>query len=142
VVVEIGFMWIIEPWRKRRGIGALLVLMFGVVAAIVRWTLMAFEPSFFWLWPLQALHALTFAATYLAGVEIVEALSPPKDHTSAQTLSSVVSAGVLIGLATALSGQLYDVFEARGYLAMAAMAAVGGLFALAMRKPVKAALNG
>lgn len=142
VVVEIGFMWIIEPWRKRRGIGALLVLMFGVVAAIVRWTLMAFEPSFFWLWPLQALHALTFAATYLAGVEIVESLSPPKDHTSAQTLSSVVSAGVLIGLATALSGQLYDVFEARGYLAMAAMAAVGGLFALAVRKPVKASLNG
>lgn len=141
VAVEIAFMWIAEPWRKRRGIGALAMLMVGVGAAVLRWTLMALEPSFVWLWPLQALHALTFAATYLAGVEIVEALSPPKDHTSAQTLSSVLSAGILIGLATAMSGQLYDAFGAKGYLAMAVMAAIGGLFALSVRAPVKNALR-
>lgn len=141
VAVEIGFMWIIEPWRKKRGIGALAILMVGVSAAIVRWTLMALEPSLMWLWPLQALHALTFAATYLAGVEIVEALSPPRDHTSAQTLASVLSAGLLIGLATALSGQFYDAFGAKGYLAMTVMAAMGGLFAMAVRRPVKSALR-
>ena len=40
----------------------------------------------------------------------------------------MLSAGLLIGLATAASGPLYDRFGAGGYWAMAAMA-VAGLFA-------------
>ncbi len=113
VVVEIGFMWWIEPWRRRRGVGPWLMLVIGARAAAVRWTAMALAPPLWLLWPLQALHALSFAATYLAGVEIVEQLSPPGSHTSAQTLSSVLSAGILIGLATALAGPLYDAYGGR-----------------------------
>ena len=52
----------------------------------------------------------------------------------AQTLSSTVSAGVLIGIATVLSGPLYDSYGAGGYLAMAGMAALGGLAALSLRR--------
>lgn len=141
VAVEIGFMWVVEPWRKRKGFGAFPLLMVGVTAAVIRWLLMALEPSFWWLWPLQAMHALTFAATYLAGVEIVEALSPPQDHTAAQTLSSVVAAGFLIGLATAVSGQLYDAYGAQGYMAMAVLAALGGVFAVSVRRPIISALG-
>ena len=88
---------------------------------------------------MQTLHALSFAATYLAGVQIVERLSPPGSHTAAQTLSSVVSAGVLIGLATAASGPLYDVFGLRGYLAMAALALAGGLAGLTLRSRLQEA---
>ncbi len=141
VAVEIGFMWVVEPWRKRKGFGAFPLLMMGVTAAVIRWLFMALEPSFWWLWPLQAMHALTFAATYLAGVEIVEALSPPQDHTAAQTLSSVVAAGFLIGLATAVSGQLYDAYGAQGYMAMAVLAALGGVFAVSVRRPIISALG-
>lgn len=133
VLVEIGFMWVVEPWRRRVGIGPRAVLSIGATAAVVRWTLMAFSPPLLALWPLQTLHALSFAATYLAGVQIVERLSPPDSHTAAQTLSSVVSAGVLIGLATAASGPLYDAFGLKGYLAMAALALVGGLAGLTLR---------
>lgn len=141
VAVEIAFMWIIDPWRRRMGVGAYTLLLIGVGAAVVRWCLMATEPSLWMLWGLQSLHALTFAATYLAGVEIVQALSPAKDHTSAQTLASVLSAGVLIGIATALSGGLYDMFGAGGYLAMAVMALIGGVFTLSIRSQLKAALS-
>ncbi len=133
VLVEIGFMWVIEPWRRRREIGPWLMLSIGAGAAVVRWTLMAFAPPLWALWPLQTLHALSFAATYLAGVQIVERLSPADNHTAAQTLSSVVSAGVLIGLATAAAGPLYDAFGLKGYLAMAALAATGGLAGLILR---------
>jgi len=133
VLVEIGFMWVIEPWRRRAEIGPWLMLSVGAGAAVVRWTLMAFSPPLWALWSLQALHALSFAATYLAGVQIVERLSPPDSHTAAQTLSSVVSAGVLIGLATAASGPLYDALGLKGYLAMAALAAIGGLAGLILR---------
>lgn len=139
VAVEIAFMWVLEPWRRRAGIRAYTLLMIGVGAAILRWSVMAFSPPFAWLLPLQILHALTFAATYLGGVQIVEALSPPKEHTSAQTLSSVLSSGLLIGLATAASGTLYDAFGDKGYLAMTAMAVAGGVCALSIRRALKAA---
>ena len=139
VVVEIGFMWWIEPWRRRRGIGPWLMLVIGAGAAAVRWTAMAFAPPLWLLWPLQALHALSFAATYLAGVEIVERLSPPGSHTAAQTLSSVLSAGVLIGLATALAGPLYDAFGAGGYLAMTGLALTGAIASLWVRTSLEKA---
>jgi PPP family 3-phenylpropionic acid transporter len=133
VVVEIALMWVFEPWRRRVGIGPWSLLVAGSAAAIVRWSLMAFAPPLWALWPLQALHALTFAATFLAGVQIVERLAPRDSQTAAQTLSSVLSAGVLIGLATAASGSLYDRFGAGGYWAMAAMAAAGLLAAWPLR---------
>lgn len=134
VVVEIAFMWWIEPWRKRRGIGPWVILMIGGAAAVVRWTVLAFAPPLWALWPLQALHALTFAATYLAGVQIVEKLAPLGGHTAAQTLNSVVAAGVLIGLATLAAGPLYDRVGVSGYLAMAVLAAVGLGLGLRLRR--------
>ena len=134
VVVEVALMWLVEPWRRRVGIGPWSLLVIGAAAAIVRWTAMAFAPPLWLLWPLQALHALTFAATFLAGVQIVEKLAPRDSQTAAQTLSSVLSAGVLIGIATAASGPLYDRFGAGGYAAMAVMSAAGLLAALPLRR--------
>lgn len=138
VVVEIGFMWWVEPWRKRRRIGAWTVLMVGVGAAVLRWSLMALAPPLWALWPLQALHALTFAATYLAGVEIIERLTPDDSHTAGQTLNSMLAAGVLIGAATLASGPLYDAWGVGGYLAMAALAAGGGALGLSLARRLSA----
>jgi len=134
VLVEIGFMWVVEPWRRRRGIGPWFILALGAGAAVLRWSVMAFAPPLWLLWPLQTLHALTFAATYLAGVQIVERLCPPDSHTAAQTLSSALSAGVLIGLATLASGPLYDAFGSRAYLSMAGLALVGGVTGLLLAR--------
>lgn len=133
VVIEIGFMWWIHPWLRRRGIGPRALLLIGSAAAVTRWGVLALAPPLAVLWPLQVLHALTFAATYLASVELVERLAPPDGHTAAQTLNSALSSGVLIGVATAVSGPLFDAVGPRGYLAMAALAAVGGVAALAVR---------
>ena len=134
VVVEIAFMWWVEPWRKRRGIGPGVILTLGGVAAVVRWTALAFAPPLWMLWPLQALHALTFAATYLAGVQIIEKLAPPGGHTAAQTLNSVMAAGILIGLATLAAGPLYDRVGVLGYLAMTGLAAIGLLLQWRLRR--------
>ena len=141
VAVEVAFMWVVEPWRRRFGISAFTLVAVGAGAAVLRWTLMAVEPSIPMLWVLQVLHALTFAATYLGSVEIVDALSPPKDHTASQTLSSMLSSGLMTGLATALSGPLSARFGAAGYLGMT-LIAVGGLIAiLSVRLPIRRALQ-
>lgn len=131
VAAEVVFLWFMEPLRRK--LGPWRLLMLSGLASIVRWTAFAFSPPLAWLWPLQALHALTFAASYLGGLELVERISPPDSHSAAQTLSSALSAGVLIGLATMLSGPLYDRFGALGYLAMSALAALGLLLALRLR---------
>lgn len=123
VAVEIGFLWFMEPWRRRIGPERLLLL--GGVGAVVRWSAFAFSPPVWLLFPLQALHTLTFTATFLAGLQLIQRLAPPRSASAAQTVSSALSGGLLIGLATLASGALFDAVGAKGYLAMAALAAFG-----------------
>ncbi len=128
VATEIGFMWFMEPWRRRIGPRHLLVL--GGAAAIVRWTALAVSPPLWLLFPLQMLHALSYAATFFASLLLVERLSTPANASAAQSLNSALSGGVFAGIATLVSGWLFDRAGPHGYLLMAAMSAVGVLGAL------------
>lgn len=132
VVAEILFMWLMEPWRRKWGPWAMLML--GGSAAVFRWTAMAFLPPLWLLWPLQLLHALSFAATFLAGLQMVERLSPPQSVSVANMLSSALSSGVLLGMATMMSGPLFDAYGTGGYAAMAVLAGLGVAAAFTMRR--------
>jgi PPP family 3-phenylpropionic acid transporter len=123
VAVEIVFLWFMEPWRRAMGPTRLLIL--GGAAAVLRWTLLAFAPPLWMLFPLQALHALTYAATFIASLQLVERLAAPKNASAAQSLNAALSSGVLSGLATIASGWLFDRWGAMGYLLMAAMCLAG-----------------
>jgi PPP family 3-phenylpropionic acid transporter len=123
VAAEVAFLWWMEPWRRRMGPRNLLVL--GGAAAIVRWTVYAFSPPLWMLAPLQALHVFSYAATFLASLQLVERLSTPRNASAAQALNSALSGGVLAGLATMASGPLFDRFGAQGYLLMTAMCIAG-----------------
>jgi PPP family 3-phenylpropionic acid transporter len=123
VTVEVGFMWFLEPWRRRVGPRNLLLL--GAAAAVVRWTALAFSPPLWLLFPLQALHALSYAATFLASLQLVERLSSPKNASAAQAINSALSGGLISGLATFASGWLFDRYAAHGYLLMSAMSLAG-----------------
>ncbi len=131
VAAEVVFMWSLEPWRRR--VGPLALLMLGGGGAALRWAIMALEPPLWALWPLQVLHALSFAASFLAGLQLVERLSLPQTVSVAQTLSSALSSGVLMGLATMLSGPLFDAYGAGGYAAMAMLAGIGVAIAFSLR---------
>ena len=137
VAVEVGLMWGLEPWRRRRGIGPMPMLILGGGAAIVRWTALAMGPPLALLWPLQALHALSFAAVFLAAMQLVERLAPASQATAAQMVYSSLSAGILIGLATVVSGPLYDDYGVGGYLAMSVLAALGLGLAFTIRRNLK-----
>ena len=128
VAAEVGFLWFLEPWRRRAGPRNLLLL--GAVAAIGRWTALAFSPPLWALFPLQTLHALSYAATFLASLQLVERLSTPRNASAAQTINSALSGGVIAGLATMASGPLFDRYGAKGYLLMSAMCVVGAAGAL------------
>jgi PPP family 3-phenylpropionic acid transporter len=128
VTVEIAFMWFMEPWRRR--VGPRNLLMLGGTAAVVRWTALAFSPPLWALFPLQALHTLSYAATFMASLQLVEMLSTSRNASAAQALNSALSGGVLSGLATIVSGWLFDRTGAHGYLLMSAMSAAGLLGAI------------
>lgn len=128
VAAEVVFLWFMEPWRRRIGPRNLLVL--GGAAAILRWTVYAFSPPLWLLFPLQALHVLSYAATFLASLQLVERLSSPRNASAAQSINSALSGGVLAGLATMASGPLFDRFGAGGYLLMAVMCFAGLIGAL------------
>lgn len=134
VFVEVALMWLIEPWRRRLGIGPMPMLLLGGGAAVLRWAALAFAPPLALLWPLQALHALSFAAVFLAALQMIEALAPPGQETAAQMIYSSLSAGLFIGLATVISGPLYDDHGVRGYLAMGVLAGTGLVLSYRLRR--------
>lgn len=123
VSIEVVFMWFMEPWRRRIGPRNLLVI--GGAAALARWSVLAFSPPLWLVIAVQCLHTFTFAATFLASLQLVERLSTPANASAAQTINSALSGGLLLGIATIGSGWLFDLVGAQGYLAMAAMSALG-----------------
>lgn len=139
VVAELILMWGLEPWRRKAGVGPFPVLVLGGLASVARWTALAFAPPLWMLWPLQALHALSFAAVFLATLQIIERLAPPGQATGAQMLYSSLSSGLLIGLATVVSGPLYDAYGTLGYLAMTALACAGLGLAVSIRRALASA---
>jgi MFS transporter, PPP family, 3-phenylpropionic acid transporter len=123
VAVEIGFLWFMEPWR--RAMGPMRLLILGGAASVLRWTSLAFTPPLWLVFPLQALHTLTYAATFIASLELVQRYATPRNASAAQAMNSALSMGALSGLATMASGWLFDRYGAGGYLLMSAMSAAG-----------------
>lgn len=133
VVVEVLFFWMLPPIEKRVSPEALIIV--GAAGAVVRWVFMGFAPTGVVLWPLQALHVLSFAAAHIGAMRLIFRDTPESSAATAQTLYSGLSAGLLMGLASLGSGALYDAVGAQGYWAMAALALVGGLLALKLLEP-------
>jgi PPP family 3-phenylpropionic acid transporter len=130
VTAEVLFLWFMEPWRRE--VGPERLVIWGGVGALVRWTALAFSPPLWLLIPVQALHTLTFTATYIGSLQLIERLSPRSSASAAQTLASALSGGLLMGLATSLSGWLFDRVGAYGYLAMSGLALAGLAGALSL----------
>lgn len=130
VVVEIALLWML-PRVERRFQPEVLIAM-GAAAALLRWAVLAFEPGFALLWPMQALHALTFAATHVGALRLIQREAPEEVAGLAQTLYAALASGLFMGLSTLLSGVLHDAYGALGYLAMSALGGIG----LAMIAPL------
>jgi MFS transporter, PPP family, 3-phenylpropionic acid transporter len=130
VGVEVVFLWFGSRLQGRLGPRNLLVI--GGVAGVLRWTLMAAAPPLWALVPLQALHALTYTAVFLASIQLASRLSGPQTASAAQLVNAALQGGILSGLATLASGPLFDSVGSGGYLAMSGMAAIGLLGAFGL----------
>jgi PPP family 3-phenylpropionic acid transporter len=123
VVAEVAYMGLTLGWRRRIGPWRMLIL--AGILSVVRWGIMALSPPLSVLWFVQALHAFSFAAIYLAGLELVQTLSPRRLGGLAQSLNAAFTTGVMMGLGTLASGAVYDRIGSGGYALMAGLSAAG-----------------
>ncbi|WP_164155452.1 MFS transporter [Sandarakinorhabdus rubra] len=127
-LAEVGFLIFLAKWSARFRPETLIVA--GGVGAVVRWTALAALPPFWLLMPLQLLHALSFAATFLGGMRFIQTLYGDDRAPTAQMIYMGVANAPTYAAAVLISGPLYDRLGAPGYLAMTGVAALGLVLAV------------
>jgi PPP family 3-phenylpropionic acid transporter len=123
------FIWSAKALRR---FGAYGLLVAGTAAAIVRWSLFPLEPGFIGFFSMQALHGLTFGATYLGTQHLIARIVPDEMTASAQGIYAMLT-GVLMAAGTSLAGPIYHAYGVDGFLLMTPVAAL----ALALLIPVR-----
>lgn len=112
-------------------LGAKRLILLGAVASIVRWIGFASTTATPWLFALNLLHALSFAATHLGAMAWLAKNVSRRQAASAQGLLSALSTGLAMALATALSSWLYSAHGVGWtFGAMTIIAALGAVAAL------------
>ena len=137
----IGLLWstgvIVEIFvlARARGLarrfGPAVMLMIGGAATFVRWAVIGLEPPLWILFPIQTLHACTFAAAYLGSIEFLDRATPLRLVNTGMTLMSATGVGAITGLATVATGYVWKSMGAGpAYYCMSAMGV--GAFVLAL----------
>jgi PPP family 3-phenylpropionic acid transporter len=110
----------------------LLALAGGL--SVLRWAATALSSDLAVLIPAQALHAASFGAVHLATVHYLRDRTPPELHASAQGLYAALGGALLSGLLTPLGGWLYGRAGGGAFWAMAAVALLGTMLTVLMRR--------
>lgn len=95
--------------------GATRLLTVGAAAAIFRWGITAMSPPLWLLFPLQALHALTYCAAHLGALHFITIATPRSLAATGQSLYASLSAGVIMGGMTLAAGALYQAYGPYAY---------------------------
>ncbi len=104
-------------------------LVLGALGAVLRWSAMAFAPPVPLALALQALHALSFASTYLGTVLLIGAIAGRNHRARMQGWYST-SSSLMMALSTIACGWLTTRYGIHAYFAMALLAGCGLVFAL------------
>lgn len=103
-------------------------------ASLLRWAAMTLDPSLTWLWPLQALHGLTFTAAHLGAMAFVHAAAPPHLAATAQGLAGSLAGGAFMAAGSFLAALIYPDFGAGAFWIGALFSAIGLGAALLLRR--------
>ena len=106
-------------------VGAVGSMALAGVGGLLRWGAMAADPTGWLLWPLQALHALSFAAGHLGAMAFIARAVPPRFGAAAQGASGAMAGGLALALGMALSAAAYPALGGRTYLIGAGFSAIG-----------------
>jgi len=138
----IGFLWAVGviaeillfmySGRMLAAIGPLNFIWLAALAAIIRWTITAFDPPLWALFPVQILHGLTFGATHLGAVHFISEAIPSEMTGTAQGLYAAFAGGIAMGAAILASGPLYQALGGQAYLVMGGVAVLSFVAAVGL----------
>jgi PPP family 3-phenylpropionic acid transporter len=112
-------------------IGARRLLLLGAGAACVRWIILAGTVDLPGLVVAQALHGVSFGATWLATMHYISSNAPDGMKASAQGAYASLS-GIVMGVTLIAAGDLYGSYAGAAFYAMAGVSVVALLLALAV----------
>jgi PPP family 3-phenylpropionic acid transporter len=114
--------------------GAATLIAAGIAGGLLRWTIMGFDPPGWLLFPVQALHAASFALTHLGTMHFIQDRVPAGLRNTAQGIYAAVSGGIAMSSVVWLSGPLYGAYGGAAYFFMAGISAVALMLALRLRR--------
>lgn len=123
-----------QSLRVLRLFGPSRLILLGGLVCVVRWTILAFDPPLPLVIFAQFLHGGTFALAHLGAMFFILRAIPPRLAATAQSLYFVSAQGVMMGLATVVSGSFYETLGGRTYLLMTAMGAIAMGFTLLLAR--------
>jgi PPP family 3-phenylpropionic acid transporter len=132
VMAEILLFWHAGAIVRRFSPERLLAL--SGFAALVRWGAMSLQPPLFLVFPLQALHALTFGAAHLGAMRYIMQNVAPGLAATAQSLYAGVSLGLIFSVVSATTGPLYARFASGAYAAAALIGLAAFFCAVALAR--------
>ena len=118
VVVEVAMMW----WFKSmtRNVSARACLLVAATCGLLRWSLLASEPSIALIFMAQALHGITFGVMFLASTSFISRRVPDESAALGQSLLAIITTACM-ATATFGSGQFFDAWNGSLYWIMALM---------------------
>jgi len=124
IVAEVGFFM----WGRRliEYLGPAGLTLGAAAAGVLRWSVTAVTGDLAILFPIQALHAVTFAFQHQSAMVMLQRVIPPERASTAQALHTALGAGVPMGVLTFASGFIYARYGGQLYFLMALLC----LFAL------------
>ncbi|MGP1273863.1 MAG: MFS transporter [Caulobacterales bacterium] len=118
--------------RLLKGWSPAAMLAIGGGVAALRWLALSLSPPLWLLFPLQGLHAFSFAAAYLGFLRYAADHAPERLAATAQAVNSAFSGGLVLAGATFVSGLAFAAFGTGGFALMAVPAALGGVCAFVL----------
>lgn len=136
VAVEVTFLFFLTRIEAR--VRPELLILSGAIGGLVRWSSLALAPPEILLWPLQALHTLTFCAAHVGALRILIREAPEEVAGLAPTFYAALHGGLFMGIATLIGGYLYDHVGVAGYFVMTALSALGLMLVLPLANEKRA----
>ncbi len=135
VIVEALFLMLVAPRIEHVRPSTLMVI--GGAGALLRWALMASAPGLPLLIALQALHAMSFACTFLGAMRGIQQMWGDDRTPTAQMMFMALATAPAQALSSWIAGRVFDTgVGSQGYLSMLVPVAVGTLLvAILWRRP-------
>ncbi len=130
VASEVGFLVYAQAIRRRFGLKAMIAA--GMLAAGLRWELVALTTDAVMLILIQLLHGVAFGVFHAGAIQYVDRLSTAATKNTAQSLYSAATWGVGSTLGALLAGWLLPVWGFVNLLHAGALMALGAGVAFAL----------